>query len=59
MRLVEDILDVMLGFEGEYIKKDGRGIFVLEPHKDRPTCSMALAELTKKILALPICYCKI
>ena len=59
MRLVEDILDVMLGFDGEYIKKDSRGVYSLEPHKDRPTCSLALAELTKKILILPSCYCKI
>ena len=59
MRLVEDILDVMLGFDGEYIKKDNRGTYTLEPHREKATCSMALAEMTKKILTLPTCYLKI
>lgn len=33
MKLVEDLLDVMLGFDGEYIKRDSNWNFVLEPNK--------------------------
>jgi hypothetical protein len=56
MRIIEDILDVMLGFDGEYIKKNSSNQFMIEPQKDRPTCSLALAELASKILALPTAY---
>lgn len=42
MKLVEDILDVMLSFDGEYIKRNARGDYAVEPHKERPTCSSAL-----------------
>lgn len=33
MKLIEDILDVMLGFDGEYIKKNSSGSYSLEPYK--------------------------
>lgn len=59
MKLVEDILDVMLSFDGEYIKRNMRGEYVIEPQKERPTCSSALTELTNKILELPRYYIRI
>lgn len=32
---------------------------MIEPHKERPTCSSALSDLTNKILELPKYYMKI
>lgn len=51
MLLVEDLLDVMLGFEGTYIRRRaGTALFVIEPHLESPSCSTALAQLTYRIL---------
>lgn len=51
--LIEDILDIMLGFEGVYIKKRANLQFVIEPHLEQPTCNIALSQLVYKILSLP------
>ena len=55
--LVEDLLDLLMGEEGVYIKKlPGKHVFVIEPHNDKPTCNIALAQLTYRILELPSLY---
>lgn len=57
--LVEDMLDVMLGFEGVYIKKRGEGKnlnFVIEPHLETASCDASLYQLCQKIFALPLNY---
>lgn len=51
------MLDVMLGFEGTYIRRRaGTALFVIEPHLESPSCSTALAQLTYRILELPSHY---
>ncbi len=55
--LIEDILDIMLGFDGVYIKKRvNSNHFIIEPHLENPSCSLALAQMADKILDLPVYY---
>jgi gamma-tubulin complex component 2 len=57
--LIEDILDIMLGFEGVYIKKRGEGRslnFVIEPYLESASCDPSLYQLCQKIFVLPLNY---
>jgi gamma-tubulin complex component 2 len=58
--LVEDILDIMMGFDGVYIKKHKTlHQFVIEPHLEQPSCNVANKQLAEKILNLPLMYYKV
>lgn len=55
--LIEDILDVSMGFEGNYIKRrPGGSLFVIEPHLTTPSCNIALSQLTYRILEITTHY---
>jgi len=55
--LIEDILDVSMGFEGSYVKRrPGGSLYVIEPHLNNPSCSTALAQLTYRILEISSHY---
>ncbi len=54
---MEDILDVMLGFDGIYIKRRQKSHhFIIEPHLPNPSCSLALTQMAYKILDIPAYY---
>ena len=58
--LIEDILDVSMGFEGSYIKRrPGGALFVIEPHLNTPSCNIALSQLTYRILEITAHYEKL
>lgn len=55
--LIEDILDVSMGFEGSYVKRrPGGSLFVIEPHLNNPSCEIALSQLTYRILEITAHY---
>ena len=69
--LVNDLIQVMIGYEGNYIKrvinnpsyKDFKVEFEIEPYLDNPTCEPPLLSLTNLILPMgyyysSICYFK-
>ena len=65
--LVDDLLLIMLGLEGKYIKrvvnntsyKDFKVEFEVEPYLDNPTCDPPLLSLTNLILPMGYYYCSI
>ncbi len=65
--LVDDLLLVMLGLEGKYIKrkvnntsyKDFKVEFEVEPYLDNPTCDPPLLSLTNLILPMGYYYCSL
>ena len=50
----------MLGFNTVYIKRHkNHNYFIIEPHLEQPSCTLANKQLTEKILAMPAIYFKI
>ena len=55
--LIEDLLDVMLGFEGVYIKRRAeKTTFVIEPQLESPSCDPVLYSICQKLLVMPLHY---
>ena len=49
-----------MGFDGVYIKKNKKfNQYIIEPHLEQPSCSMALKQLVDKILTLPTFYVRV
>ncbi len=60
--LLQDILYVLIGIDGTYIKRKetaGETVFEVEPRLEHPTCDSSLLYLTTKLVNLGVCYEKL